>query len=186
MEPLATDRQLVEAARQGDLEAFTRLVEREMDPLVNYLTYLTGSIDRAEDLAQEAFLRFFQMLDRYEERGRLRSLIFQIATNQLRNEERRKRRWQRIVPFLRNGHTQEPGIQTRMLHNELLEKLSETLEDLPLHYRAPLVLFEIQGWSYEEIARHLRCREGTVKSRIHRGRAKVRDRLETYLEGRSS
>ena len=181
MESPTTDEDLVRAARQGDLEAFTQLVEREMDPLVNYLTYLTGSIDRAEDLAQDAFLRFFQMLDRYEERGRLRSLIFRIATNQLRNEERRKGRWRKIVPFLSNGHSEEPAIQKRILQDELLGKLSESLESLPLHYRAPVVLFEIEGWSYEEIARHLGCREGTVKSRIHRGRAKVRDRLKAYL-----
>jgi len=182
MGQLTTDRDIVQAAQGGDLDAFTRLVEREKDPLVNYLTYLTGSFDRAEDVAQETFLRFFQMLERYEEQGRLRSLLFRIATNLVRKEERRRRRWARIVPFLLNGHSEDPVAQRQVLQNELLERLAQALRQLPLHYRAPLVLFEVEGWSYSEIASHMECSQGTVKSRIHRAREKVHNRLEPYFE----
>lgn len=164
------------------MDAFTRLVEQEKDPLVNYLTYLTGSPDRAEDVAQETFLRFFQMLERYEERGRLRSLLFRIATNLVRKEERRKRRWGKVVPFLLNGHSEDPVAQRKVLQSELLGQLTEALRELPFHYRAPLVLFEVEGWSYSEIASHLDCSQGTVKSRIHRAREKVRIRLDPYFE----
>lgn len=87
-----------------------------------------------------------------------------IATNLLRSEQRRAARW-------------------RLLGREATEVVEEALAELPLRYRAPLVLREIEGLSYREISVALECREGTVKSRISRGRAELRTLLEPYWKG---
>jgi RNA polymerase sigma-70 factor (ECF subfamily) len=176
--------ELMERMRDGDRAAFTQLINRHKNPLVNYLSRLTGCRDRAEEHAQEAFLRLYQTSARYREQGRLLSYLYRIATNLVRSEERRKRRWQFLSSaFSRNGHRPEPGPQALLLKAEVKQKVTEALRELPTHYRAPLVLREIEGWSYQDIAEAMDCREGTVKSRINRGRSQLRDILEPYMNG---
>ncbi len=182
----STDGELLSAAREGESDAFRHLVDRHKDPLVNYLTRLTGSHERAEDLAQDAFLRLYSAADRYEERGFLRAYLFRIATNLLRSQERRETRWRRLSTLFANSNGHSTALKTQ--ENELLEQEIETvvgraIAELPLRFRAPLLLHEIQGWPYREIGRSLGCREGTVKSRIHRGRQMLRHGLEEYWRG---
>jgi RNA polymerase sigma-70 factor (ECF subfamily) len=180
-----TDGELLAAARNGHKEAFALLVDRHKDILVNYLTRLTGAHDRAEDLAQEAFVRLYSS-DRYEDRGLLRAYLFRIATNLLRSEERRENRWRRLQTLLTNtnGHLSEGSGQERLLlEQEIGTVVGQAIAALPLRYRAPLLLHEIQGWPYRDIGQTLGCREGTVKSRIHRGRQLLRQGLETYWTG---
>lgn len=177
---------LMAEVRAGSREAFAELVDRHKDRLVGYLGRLTGSWDRAEDLAQEAFLRLYQSAGRYDERGRLQALLFSIATNLLRSEERRKRRWRLLAPFLAEpspAHGVPAAAESahaRVLRRELGRELQAALAALPLRYRVPLVLYEIEEWTYDEIGRHLGCRPGTVKSRIHRGRQRLRERLAPH------
>ncbi|MDH3743794.1 MAG: RNA polymerase sigma factor [Acidobacteriota bacterium] len=185
----STDGELLSAARNGQKEAFRGLVDRHKDILVNYLTRLTGCHDRAEDLAQDAFVRLYSSADNYEDRGFLRAYLFRIATNLLRSEERRETRWRRLSPLLvnSNGHSTAPGEQEKeLLENEIGDVVGRAIAALPLRYRAPLLLHEIQGWPYREIGLTLGCREGTVKSRIHRGRRLLRHGLEDYWRGGKS
>jgi RNA polymerase sigma-70 factor, ECF subfamily len=181
-----SDAELMSRTRDGDREAFTQLVDRHKDPLVNYLTRLAGCRTRAEDLAQESFLRLFQRAGDYDERGRLQAFLYRIATNLLRSEERRARRWRLLQPFLAgdlngNGHRAawSPAAET-VLARELRERVAAAVVTLPLQFRVPLVLFEIEGWSYADIARQVGCREGTIKSRIHRGKRRLRAQLAPY------
>lgn len=180
--PAPSDAELMAATREGDRDAFAVLVERYKDPLVGYLTRLSGCRSRAEDLAQDAFLALYQHADRYVERGRLQGLLYRIATNRLRSQERRARRWRLLEPLLasRNGHEPPPAPQ-RVLAEEARRELAAALAALPLTYRVPLVLHEIEGWSYADVARWVGCREGTVKSRIHRGRRRLREKLAPYV-----
>jgi len=188
-DPEGLDAVLMNRVGRGDRDAFTLLVDRHKDALVGYLTRLTGDRDRAEDLAQESFLRLFRAAPGYTERGFLRAFLFRIATNLVRSEERRERRLRLLLPFLgRRGHPandepEEPAAPAGMLRRELQGQVSAALAALPLRYRAPLVLHEIEGWSYAEIAREMSCREGTVKSRIHRGRQHLKEKLEPYWSG---
>ena len=181
------DGELLARARNGHREAFAQLVDRHKDILVNYLTRLTGRHERAEDLAQEAFLRLYSGAGGYQERGQLRAYLFRIATNLLRSEERRSARWRRLrgVFMSSNGHTEAAAAsqESRLLAAEIGRRVGGAIAELPLRYRAPLVLREIEGLSYREIGNALDCREGTVKSRIHRGRQLLRDRLEPYWNG---
>jgi RNA polymerase sigma-70 factor, ECF subfamily len=178
------DAELMNRVRSGDREAFEQLVNRHKDGLVNYLTCLTHCRDRAEELAQESFLRLYQHSARYREQGQFLAFLFRIATNLLRSEERRARRWRILsMKFSSNGHDPRPTPQARLLKEEATERVAQALAELPLKYRSPLVLREIEGWSYREIAATLGFGEGTVKSRIHRGRAQLRHVLSPYWNG---
>jgi RNA polymerase sigma-70 factor (ECF subfamily) len=169
--------------RSGDRDAFTDLVDRHKDAVVNYLTRLTGNRDRAEDLAQETFLRLFRSAGSYREQGLLRGFLFRIATNLVRSEERREKRLRLLLPFLGRQDHAEPAAPSGLLRQEMHREVSAAVAQLPLRYRVPLVLHEIEGWAYADIARALGCREGTVKSRIHRGRQHLRERLAPYWQG---
>ncbi len=178
-----SDGHLLEAARNGDRMAFARLIDRHKDALVSFLTRVAGRRDDAEDLAQESFLRLYERSRAYREEGKLRSYLFSIATNLVRSHERQKRRRETLrALFLRsdNGHRTPPPQQRGLLRQELQDQLSRAIAELPLHYRTPLVLYDIEGWSYRQICELTGCREGTVKSRIHRGRRWLRARLEPY------
>ena len=180
-----TDSQLMMRVRSGDHEAFATLVDRYRNSLVNYLTHLDGSRDRAEEFAQEAFLRLYQHADRYDEQGRLAPYLFRIATNLFRSEKRRERRWELLWPrFSSNGDRHhEPMAQAGLMRDEIRRKVSEAVASLPLRLRAPIVMREIEGWSYREIAETLECEEGTIKSRIFRGREQLKRVLAPYWNG---
>jgi RNA polymerase sigma-70 factor (ECF subfamily) len=168
----------------GDRHAFGDLVSRYEGAVVNYLTRLTRDRGRAEELAQEAFLRLYERASRYQERGQLLPYVLRIATNLLRSEERRSRRWRTLSQLVgAMPGAQEPSPQRQLLSDEATQVVEAALSDLPLRYRAPLVLREIEGLSYREIAVALGCREGTVKSRINRARERLKTLLEPYWRG---
>mgnify|MGYP001829035997 CR=1 FL=1 len=178
------DARLMARVQSGDVGAFEALVDRHKNGLVNYLTRLTRCRDRAEDYAQEAFIRLYRHRDRYRERGQLAGYLYRIATNLLRSDERRAARWRSLEGLYRAGlDATLPSPQQRVLGGEAGERVTEALARLPLRYRAPLVLREIEGWSYAEIASALGCRPGTVKSRISRAKARLRPMLESYWNG---
>lgn len=179
-----SDADLMVRVRAGDRDAFADLVDRHKDAVVNYLTRLTGSRDRAEDLGQETFLRLFRSVAGYVEQGYLRAYLFRIATNLVRSEERRERRQRLLLPLLGGDPDRsEPLAHAGLLRQELQRELAAAVARLPLRYRVPLVLHEIEGWSYADVAAELDCREGTIKSRIHRGRQSLKRQLESYWYG---
>jgi RNA polymerase sigma-70 factor (ECF subfamily) len=182
LEP-ASDAELMARVREGDREAFADLVDRHKDAVVTYLARLTACRDRAEDLAQETFLRLFKAAGDYVEQGFLRAFLFRIATNLVRSEERRAQRQRLLAPFLPRAEHAEPAAASGLLRRELHREIAAALAQLPLRYRVPLVLHEIEGWSYVDIALETGCREGTVKSRVHRGRQQLKKRLEPYWNG---
>ncbi|HEY0781803.1 MAG TPA: RNA polymerase sigma factor [Thermoanaerobaculia bacterium] len=183
-DPAVSDARLMEAVRRGERDAFTEIVERHKDPVVCYLTRLTGNRDRAEDLGQETFLRLYRSAqDGYVEQGYLRAYLFRIATNLVRSEERRERRLRLLLPFLPTRGHAEPAAPSGLLLEELHREVAVAVSRLPLRYRVPLVLHEIEGWSYAAIAAEVGCREGTVKSRIHRGRQQLKAALTPYWQG---
>lgn len=182
-ESLVSDDELMARSVAGDRHAFASLVERHEDAVVGYLARLAGSRDRAEDLGQETFLRLYRARARYRGEGHLLAYLFRIATNLLRSEERRERQ-RRLFSFLFAPEEQEEATAPQgLLRDEIRGEVGAAVAALPLRVRVPLVLHEIEGWPYAEIARHLSCREGTVKSRIHRGRQALRARLEPYWSG---
>jgi RNA polymerase sigma-70 factor (ECF subfamily) len=183
----AGDEELMAALGGGDREALAALVDRYKDAVVTYLTRLTGDRDRAEDLAQETFLRLFRGAGGYAERGQLRAYLYRIATNLARSEARRARRLRLLAPLLSPAGTDEsPSSVTGLLRDELQRQVAAAVAALPLRWRVPLVLHEIEGWPYADVAAQLGLREGTVKSRIHRGRQRLRQALEPYWQNGGS
>ncbi len=180
-----SDAELLAQTAAGRTAAFAELVDRHKDGLVRYLSRLTNRSDRAEDLAQEAFLRLFRAAGSYREEGRFEPYLYRIATNLLRTDLRRETRRRLLaLRFLApsNGHSPAPP-QTELLAQEEQRVVARELARLPPRLRIPVVLFELEGWPYQEIARLLRIRPGTVKSRIHRGRERLRARLAPFHNG---
>ncbi|HXT49714.1 MAG TPA: RNA polymerase sigma factor [Thermoanaerobaculia bacterium] len=178
----SSDGELMGRVAVGDRQAFADIVERHQRPLTAYLGRLCGSRDRAEELAQESFVRLFQAAGGYRDEGRLLPYLFRIGTNLLRSEERRRRRWRLMLPLVAgsNGHHAPALGEATVLLDELQQRVRRELQRLPFRFRVPLVLFEIEDWSYADIAALLGCRQGTVKSRIHRGRERLRQALSPY------
>ena len=179
------DSELYQRTRSGDRSAFGELVERHKDGLVNYLTRLCGNPEQAEDLAQEAFLRLYERSGQYREEGKLQAYLFRIGTNLFRSQKRREQRWRRLglLYFSSNGNSSAAVQPNQLLQSELGRTLSEALLRLPMRYRTPVVLAYVEGWSHREIADLMRCREGTIKSRLHRGRKILRAHLEEHRKG---
>ena len=121
MEP--NDSELMQRVCAGDGDAFGIIVARYKDPLVNYLTHLVRSRERAEDVAQEAFVRLFRYADRYREHEKLAPYLFKIATNHTISEMRREKRWRLLLPRFEAGssrHAPSPdaGLMTAKVASE--------------------------------------------------------------------
>ena len=192
-EPLS-DHHLLEAIRTGDEIAFAELVRRYRNQITNYVYRLTNDYEAAVDLAQETFLRVYRAADRYQTNYAFSTYIYRIATNLAISELRRRKR-RRLVSLTgffqereRAGEPREfdpadgrPLQDTTLVEGERQAAVARAIASLPDKYRAPLVLRDVEGRSYEEIARILHMSEGTVKSRINRARAFLRDKLRAYL-----
>jgi RNA polymerase sigma-70 factor (ECF subfamily) len=181
---MQTDDALMQRVGEGDEDAFADIVDRYKDSLVNYLTHLVRSRDRAEEIAQDAFVRLYRNASSYKQQERLGPYLFRIATNLVVSEVRREKRWSLLLPRLTASTRQsEPAPDNHLLTTEIQRQVAAALEKLPLNYRAPLVLFEMEEWSYEEIAKALDIRCGTVKSRISRARDLMRRHLAPWWTG---
>jgi RNA polymerase sigma-70 factor (ECF subfamily) len=177
------DDELMERVLGGDHHAFTILVERHRHSLVNYVTHMTRSRDRAEEIAQDAFVRVYRNARTYDGKNRFAAWLYRIAMNLVITEVRRERRWSVISAALRPFLPASTLADDRVERNEICAKVQAALKRLPLIYRAPLVLFEMEEWSYEQIADALGVRPGTVKSRIARARELMRRELASWWIG---
>lgn len=172
---MVPDPLLIDRAREGNELAFAALIERYQDRVVGYLTRMTGCPARAEDLAQDAFIRFYERLDRYEERGKLGAYLLRLATRVFLSEERRRKRRAYLSRLISvEDSTSAQSIEDHAFQSQVREALLEVSPQ----FRAPLILYVVEGLSYVEIAEVLGVRPGTVKSRIARARRILKTRLE--------
>lgn len=179
-----TDDALMKRVREGDDDAFGEIVDRYKDSLVNYLTHLVRSRDRAEEIAQDAFVRLYRNADKYREQDKLGPYLFRIATNLTVTEVRRAKRWTLLLPRLHASTSQStPSPDANLITDEIQRHVNAALERLPLKFRAPLVLFEIEEWPYDAIGTALDLPIGTVKSRISRARDLLRRQLAPWWKG---
>ena len=176
------DRELVGRARQGDREAFTQLIVQYQVPLYNTALRMVGSREDAADITQEAFLRAWEKIRTLRE-APFKSWLFQIAVNLCYDHFRRGRRYGVMPDEEQGGKIVGLGIalpdpQERAEANERARVVRESIESLDRDMRAALVLRDINGMSYDEIAGVLGVPLGTVKSRIARARAQVQEYLQ--------
>ncbi len=183
-----SDEDLMLECRKGDMSAFELLVRRYQDALVNYIFYNINDFHRAEDLAQETFLRVLKSASRYEPKSSFKSWLYTIATNlsrnEIRNRVRRKTYYlEDMVEENEDIHHSEYMIDTRFQPDILYEKkerqqlVKKTLKQLPENQRLALTLVTYQELSYEEVSDILNCSVGAVKSLIHRARRNMKKLL---------
>ena len=186
------DAALMMRVKQGDTEAFTVLVEKYKQPVVNLVARTLGDATEAEDLAQNVFVQVFKSAHRYEVAARFTTWLFTIARNLCLNEIRRRSRHpaQSLDAALAPGGDQVPRQfeDTRLtsppeavLHAELESKIQEALTGLPENQRTAILLCRQGDVSYEDIARVLGCSVSATKSLIHRGREVLKEKLKPYL-----
>jgi len=176
------DWELVARAQTGEVEAFSLLVRRYQGPVIHFCQRMTGSQEDAEDLAQEAFVRLHRYLRRLQPRARFSTVLFGIARNLtlnfLRDAKRRGRG--RAVPIegrpLPDTASGQPDQRARL--HEIEAVLEQGIAMLSADHREVLVLREIQGLDYESIAQVVRCRKGTVRSRLARAREQLRRHVQ--------
>lgn len=182
--PLPQSGQLTLIARLAakDQSAFSELILDHQDPLVNYLSKLSGCRSRAEDLAQEAFIRFYHAVIKNPERDwQIRAYLYRIAVNLFCSQERRHKNFNKLKHLL-PGNKPAPQPDS-VIRQETQKKVQEALAKVPLKFRAPLILRELEGWRLEDIAICLKVNEGTVKSRIFRGKQRLKVLLKSYWQG---
>lgn len=181
---------LVQRCITGDEEASAELVAEHYRMVFTLAGNLLGDRDEALDLTQEVFLRVFRTIHRFRGQSALRTWIYRITVNQVRNRQRwwRRRRQKDQVSLEmhveRHGDpalVNDPSAPDRMLaRRELAYRLREALERLPFEQRTAVVLREIDGLSYDEIAYSLGLAVGTVKSRLTRARQTLRQELRSF------
>lgn len=189
----ASDHALLEATRTGDGDAFAELVGRYRNQITSYIYRMTNDYDGAVDLAQETFVRVYRAADRYQQSHAFSTYIYRIATN-LAISELRKRKRRRLVsltgffqtrdggePVEFNPPDDRPLQDCELVETERRNAVQRAIGTLPEKYRAPLILRDVEGRSYEEISRILCTSEGTVKSRISRARGFLREKMTAYL-----
>jgi RNA polymerase sigma-70 factor, ECF subfamily len=180
---MATDDvQLVESARGGDLGAFEELVERHQEVVTRVTARIVGP-NEAADLAQDAFLRAYHRLDRYRGEAPFRAWLLRIAHNTALNALERRRSEPAGLAPEGPGATGTPKTPAQRLEErERRERLEQKLRGLRPEHRAVLVLRDVEGLSYDEIASVTEAPLGSVKGRLHRARAELIDllRRNTY------
>lgn len=180
------DRDLVGRARRGDREAFTQLIVQYQVPLYNMALRMVGGPEDAADIAQEAFLRAWEKIRTLRE-APFKSWLFQIAANLCYDHFRRGRRYGTMPEDEQAGKVVGLGIATpdpqeRAEANERNRLVRQSIAALEHDMRMAIVLRDVNGLSYDEIAGVLRVPLGTVKSRIARARAQVQESLQRHPE----
>ena len=190
----SAEAEFIERLRRGEAAAFEEWVADRSGEIYGLLLRLTENSEEARDLTQETFLRAFQSIDRFRGDADLRTWIYRIAINQARNRWRwwrRRRRDSTVSLDAAQGQANQPLIATlvessdnpeqQTLAHEREVALRAALQKLGGAYRETVILRDIEGFTYEEIAATLGINVGTVKSRLARGRQELRRRLEGSL-----
>jgi RNA polymerase sigma-70 factor, ECF subfamily len=177
------DQSLMRASLAGDVRAFEQLVERHRDLVFRVVARLVASDQEAEDLTQDTFLRAFHRLERYRGEAPFRSWLLRIAHNTAVTYVTRSGRVATQIPDAAGEELAEAGSPVDQLESrERRQRLDKKLKGLAPAHRTVLVLRDIEGLSYEEIARITASPVGSVKGRLHRARSEFIDvlRHNTY------
>jgi RNA polymerase sigma-70 factor (ECF subfamily) len=183
----------VEKLRAGDAQAFDKLITRYSSDIYALLFRLTSDGEEAADLTQETFLRAFKAINGFRGDSDLKTWLYRIAINESRNKFRwwKRRRREKTVSLEDNiGNSEAVYYETiadsasnpeqETLRREREHILQNALKELPAIFREPIVLFDIEGLSYDEICKTLDLNLGTLKSRLARGRKELKSKLARF------
>ena len=185
-----SDEQLVKQSLKGDNQAFDELVLRYQNKIYHLCYRYMGNPEDANDMAQETFIKAFRALRSFRGNASFGTWLHRICNNVCLDELRRRKR--RIVPFSLDEplNDEEGRLVERVFSDdslagdkvyeqkELAQYIQTLLDDMKYEQKSALILRDIMGYNYEEIATILNCSLGTVKSRINRGRQSLKNKLE--------
>lgn len=176
--------QLIDQSLAGDSCAFGELVRTHQDRLFNAMLHLVGDHGEAEDVVQEAFVQAYVKLATFQRQSAFYTWLYRIAFNHAISRQRRKKTHY-SMEHQRAAHGLEPADHDalptdRLERQERIDQLYVALGQLTPDHRAILILREIEGCDYEAIAEILDINIGTVRSRLHRARMQLRDKLKHY------
>lgn len=185
--PLHTksDEVLITLVHQGEQGAFRVLLERYQERIRNLIYSIFHDQQVVDDLSQEVFIKAYEALPQFRFQSSFYTWLYRIAVNKSRDELRKRkvRRWFSLQTMLDSGDKELGSkILVEQHDNELQELLAAGLKTLPEKYRIAIILKDVDGLSYEEIAEVMECEIGTVKSRLSRARAMLRKVLEPLLK----
>ncbi|MGA2030560.1 MAG: sigma-70 family RNA polymerase sigma factor [Verrucomicrobiota bacterium] len=186
------DAALMFRVKRGNRAAFTELVEKYKQPVMNFIFRTLRDETEAEDLAQNVFLQVYKSRRRYEQTAKFSTWLFTIARNLCLNELRRRSRHpaesleekpveNEDQPRQQFEDKSQIAPPEKLLHGELEQKILEALDGLPENQRSAILLCRQEDLSYEEIAGILGCSLSATKSLIHRGRETLKEKLKPYL-----
>jgi len=188
-----TDDELVARYKDGDASAFNLIVQRHRTPLINFIYRYLNDRDNAEDLTQEVFIRIYRNIKNYNpDKASFRTWMYRIAANLCKNEIRNRNRHSKVLINSFTSKNEEdqkledildpsPGSDVKLEEKELQKALSAAISNLSEKFRLVLILRDIEGMSYDEIAKVIGMPEGTVKSRLNRARLMLKERLKNEL-----
>ncbi len=187
------DASLVQRCQSNDAAAFNEIVSRYQGKVYNYVCRMVGAGQDAEDLTQDTFVRAFASIRSFQSRASLTTWLFRIATNICIDHARRASRATlkaaSLVLETDDGDTDREIPDSRhdpqavYLNLELGSELNRALADLPQKLRSVVLLYDMEGLAYDEIALIVECPLGTVKSRLFNARMALRAKLAPYLTG---
>jgi RNA polymerase sigma-70 factor (ECF subfamily) len=193
------DKELVERAQKGDAEAFAMLVERHQRQLYRLAMRMTGSEADAQEVLQEAFLNAYQKLPLFRGEAQFSSWLYRIAANSALMRLRRKRRAPDALGeqplelagprFSAEGHLEPTSVgdwsqraDEKMMSSELGSAIDKAVKELPEDYRTVFLLKDVDGLSNDDIAHALELSVPAVKSRLHRARLALREKLGEFFD----
>jgi RNA polymerase sigma-70 factor, ECF subfamily len=179
------DEVLITLVHQGEQGAYRILVERYQERIRNLIYSIFHEREIVDDLSQEVFIKAYQALPQFRFQSSFYTWLYRIAVNKSRDELRKRkvRRWFSLQTMMENSDKELGSkIVVEPQDHETQEILAAGLQSLPEKYRLAIVLKDIDGLSYEEIAEIMECELGTVKSRLSRARSMLRKVLEPLLK----
>jgi len=170
----ATDDQLYARMRSGDRRALGELYERREPALYRYALHMSGNEAMAEEAAHEAFLSLIREDARFDpERGSVQGYLYGVVRNHVRSAQRSQ------AQDFKSEPAAESDLAMDLVRDEAVAALHFALRSIPDPYREAVVLCDLQEMSYEEAAAVLGCPVGTVRSRLHRGRTLLAERMRS-------
>ncbi|NJD03334.1 MAG: sigma-70 family RNA polymerase sigma factor [Ruminiclostridium sp.] len=186
------EKDLLEGAKSGDVAAFEQLIESYQKKIFNMALRMLGNYDDAGDLTQEVLIRIYKSIRSFKEQSSFSTWIYRITTNVCLDEIRRRKNRKVISldeeiklddgDMKRQIESDEPSPEETAEAEDLKKIVNDAIARLSEEHRIAIVLRDIQGLSYEEIAEVLKCPEGTVKSRINRARQALKNVLASKRE----
>ena len=172
------DFSLIQRFIEGDESTFRTLVQRHKDKIRNIIYLTLNSSDSVDDIAQDVLITIYKNLKSFRFQSQFSTWLYRITVNKCKDHLRKVRIRSIFIP-IKDGE-EDPVYIPSMEHKDISEIVNQAISKLPEKLRLPLLLKDIEGLSYQEIAETVNCEIGTVKSRIFRAREGLRELLKPY------